>query len=63
MPGGKIVCERKEQEQENELADKQKKKKKSEKNVETKEGIADLAVEKKKVVESQEWLDLKEDLP
>jgi len=26
MPGGKIVCERKEQEQENELADKQKKK-------------------------------------
>jgi len=39
------------------------KKKKSEKNVETKEGIADLAVEKKKVVESQEWLDLKEDLP
>jgi len=62
MPGGKIVCERKEQEQENELADKQKKKK-SERNVETKEGIADLAVEKKKVVESQEWLDLKEDLP
>jgi len=40
-----------------------KKKKKSERNVETKEGIADLAVEKKKVVESQEWLDLKEDLP
>jgi len=62
MPGGKIVCGRKEQEQENELADKQKKKK-SERNVETKEGIADLAVEKKKVVESQEWLDLKEDLP